>query len=444
MADASQHIGKYRVLRQLGEGATARVYLCHDDFEDRPVAVKLIRENILSDPALGRSYSRLFMAEASLVGKLKHPHIAEIIDAVANEEHHYLVMEYVPGTTMRRYCTPDRLLPLDTLLELMFKCAMALDYVARHGVIHRDLKPANVLAVTEGDQVVDVKLTDFGSALVHNGDATQVQRVGSLAYMAPEQLEGNDLDPRSDIYALGVLMYQLITGRVPFEAPHDSALVYQILHGEVRPPSAFRKDCATTVDALVLRAMSRRREDRHPDWDAFIAELQSLLASPAVAQAADFHTVRDSERFKLLRSLRFFSGFDDLALWEVVRSGEWRRYMPEEALFRTGMQGQDFHLITEGEVEVVREGRSVARMGTGQCVGEMAYLAPDTSRRTRTVDVIPTRATTTVAFTPDSLRQTSMACQRAFDAAFIRLLVDRLTAQAGRSADQPAAGHALS
>lgn len=435
MTEEATYIGKYRVLRQLGEGATARVFLCHDAFDDRMVAVKLLRDSVLKDPALGRSHSRLFMAEASLVGKLKHPHVVEIFDAVSGDDLNYLVMEFVPGTTMRRYCAPDRLLPLDQLAELMFKCAMALDYVARHGVIHRDLKPANILAVTRGDTVVDVKLTDFGSALVHDADATQVQRVGSLAYMAPEQLEGRDLDARTDIYSLGAVMYHLVTGRIPFDAPTDTALMYQILHGEVAPPSTLREACPPGLDALILRALARSRQDRHESWEHFHTELQALISSPALA-ASDFHTVRDSERFKQLRSLPFFGEFDDLALWEVVRSGQWRRYRPGEALFEAGTHGNDFHLITEGIVHVIRGAQRVAEMGTGHCVGEMAYLAPDPQRRKRSVDVVAHQPTTTVSFTPDSLRGTSLACQRAFDTAFIRLLVDRL------SAAQAAAQHA--
>jgi serine/threonine protein kinase len=212
------HIGKYRVLKRLGEGATADVYLCHDDFKGQDVAIKRVRATEVGDPAGGRYTDRFFAAEAALVGRLNHPNVVQIFDAVADPVAPYLVMEYVPGSTLRPFCRADQLLPLELVVEIGFKCAMALGYVYRQGLIHRDVKPANLLTVMTNGAITDVKISDFGSVLNLDSDVTQIYRVGSLAYMSPEQLDGDALDCRADMYSLGAVLYHLIAGRPPFDA----------------------------------------------------------------------------------------------------------------------------------------------------------------------------------------------------------------------------------
>ena len=154
------------MLRQLGEGATSEVFLCHDDFHDRDVAIKRVRAGgRRPTPQDGRYFERFFAAEAALVGRLKHPNVVQIFDAVADPVEPYLVMEYVAGSTLRPYCRADQLLSLELIVEIGFKCAMALGYVYRQGLIHRDVKPANLLVTLTNGTITDVKITDFGSVL---------------------------------------------------------------------------------------------------------------------------------------------------------------------------------------------------------------------------------------------------------------------------------------
>ena len=220
-----EFIGDYRVQRKLGDGSTSEVFLCKDNFYERLVAVKRVRDDVLCDTEDGHYYSRFFAAEAALVGKLQHPHIVQIFDAASTPNQQYLVMEYVEGTTLRPYCRVDHLLPLELIVEIGFKCAMALGYVFRQGLIHRDIKPANIMAITHHGQVSNVKLTDFGSVLNLASDMTQVHRVGSLAYMSPEQINGSGLSAQSDMYALGAVLYHLITGHPPFEAESQGEMI---------------------------------------------------------------------------------------------------------------------------------------------------------------------------------------------------------------------------
>jgi serine/threonine protein kinase len=306
-------IGKYRVLRKLGEGATSEVFLCHDDFNSRDVAIKRVRV-ASGDPVDGRYSERFFAAEAALVGRLKHPNVAQIFDAVVDPEGAYLVMEYVPGSTLRPYCRADQLLSLELIVEVGFKCAMALGYVYRQGLIHRDVKPANLLVTLNSGAITDVKISDFGSVLNLQSDVTQVYRVGSLAYMSPEQLDGSTLDCRADMYSLGAVLYHLIAGRPPFDAQVQSAMMNQIYNQQPAPLTGLRSGLAPAVDEVIQRALAKNPTMRFETWDEFAQALSALIANHEVPRG-QIQGVLDSERFNLLRSLDFFTSFGDVELW---------------------------------------------------------------------------------------------------------------------------------
>ena len=425
--DLPSHIGKYRVLKRLGEGATAEVFLCHDDFKGRDVAIKRVRAKETGD-ATDRHYSnRFFAAEAALAGRLNHPNVVQIFDAVPDPVAPYLVMEYVAGSTLRPFCRADQLLPLELIVEIGFKCAMALGYVYRQGLIHRDVKPANLLAVMNNGAITDVKISDFGSVLNLDSDVTQIYRVGSLAYMSPEQLDGDTLDCRADMYSLGAVLYHLIAGRPPFDAQVQSAMMQQIYHVKPGPLSALRDGVSDGLDAAVQRALAKNPDDRYANWEEFAQALSGLITNQQVPRG-QLQGVLDSERFNLLRSLDFFSSFGDVELWEVVHRAKWQRFHFGHALYRKGEEGNSFHILAQGEVDVFRDGKKVARLGSGSSIGEMAYLAPNPELKRHSTDVIVTEPATTISFTPQTLIQISPGCRHQFDAAFIRVLVRRLHA----------------
>jgi eukaryotic-like serine/threonine-protein kinase len=419
-------IGKYRVLSRLGNGSTSEVFLAYDDFRKIEVAIKRLHGNT-ADVDSQHYHPRFFAAEADLVGRLQHPNVVQLLDAGMEGATPYLVMEYVPGHTLARFCSLTALLSLETIVEVAFKCAMALGYCWKIGLIHRDVKPANILVVMRGQDVVEVKISDFGSVMNLGSDRTQVLGVGSLNYMAPEQVDGDELDCRADMYALGAVMYHLIAGRPPFEATSQPALLKQIFHSTPPSLTQLRDGVTPALDRLVRRAMARRREDRPASWDDFAAGLSKLITNHEVPLKTK-QAVLDSERFSLLRSLPFFSNFGDVELWEVVHRANWSRYAPGDHLFRKGETGQRFHIVAEGRAEVFRDGQCVARVAAGHSVGEMAYLAPNPELRAHRADALVTVPGTTVSFTPASLGQLSLATRSQFDAAFIRVLVGRLNA----------------
>jgi len=420
-------IGKYRVKAKLGEGSTSEVFLAHDPFHQREVAIKRIRLGVV-DPRELHFQQRFFESEAALAGRLHHPNVVQIHDAVLDEGgESYLVMEYVPGPTLRRYCRPDTLLPLATVVDIGFKCAKALDYCFRQGLIHRDVKPANLLAVLDGDRLVDIKVGDFGSAFNLGADSTQVFRVGSLAYMSPEQLDGTQVDARADIYSLAAVLYHLLAGRPPHDAVQQQAVMHQIFNATPPPLADLRAGLPPRLVALIERSLSKDREARPRDWDAFAHEL-SALASDRALQRSGLQEVLDAERFSLLRSLDFFIGFGDVELWEVVHRARWERFPFGHVLFRKGDEGTQFHIVALGRIEIWRDGAKVASLGPGSSVGEMAYLAPSPELKLHSVDILVAEPATTLGFVPETLMQLSLATRHLFNEAFIGVLVRRLHA----------------
>ena len=421
------HIDKYRVLSKLGEGSTSEVFLAHDPFRGHEVAIKRVRAGLIADSRESHFQRRFFAAEAALVGRLKHPNVVAILDAVADAAAPYLVMEHVDGVTLRRFCRADNLLPLAQIIEVGFKCAMALSYCFRQGLIHRDVKPANVLAILDGDQIVDVKVTDFGSVFNLAADNTQIYRVGSLAYMSPEQLDGDVLDCRADIYSLAAVLYHLIAGRPPFDAVYQQAIMQQIFHGTPPPLDTLREGVPRALQDLIERSLAKQRAQRPASWDEF-AQALSALSADREALRGPLQEVLDSERYTLLRSLNFFADFGDVELWEVVHRGRWQRHSYGQALFRKGETGNAFHVVTQGRVEVYRDGQSVASLGPGTTVGEMAYLAPSPELAVHSVDILVSQPATTLAFTPESMAMLTLPTRSLFDKAFIQVLVRRLHA----------------
>lgn len=429
------HIGHYRILARLGEGATSEVFRARDEFHRRDVAIKCVRVPAGVDDGDSQFFAQFFAAEAALVGRLQHPNVVQIYDAVADAKLPYLVMEYVPGTTLRRFCRPDALLSLEQIVELGFKCAMALGYVSRQGLIHRDVKPANLLAVLDHEQVIDVKITDFGSVLQLDAERTQIQRVGSLAYMSPEQIEGHALDARTDIYSLAAVLYHLIAGRPPFEGPSQTALMHQALTQAPVSLTRLREGVPASLDELIRHGLAKQADQRLPTWDDFAQGLSGLVARHEVPRGR-LQGVLDSERFGMLRAQEFFADFGDVELWEVVHRAKWQRFRFGHALYRKGQESRNFHILTQGEVEVFRDGRKVAQLGRGASVGEMTYLAPSEDLRLSRADVIVSTPCMTVSFTPETLGQLSPGTRHLFDGAFIKVLVRRLHA-AHEALDHP-------
>jgi serine/threonine protein kinase len=411
-------IGKYEIRGKLGEGATSAVYLAWDPFVQRQVAVKRIFPEVLKDRDRGRLYRHLLINEASLAGKLIHPHIVQIYDALVDEDQGYIVMEYVAGDTLERHCSPEALLPLEKVVEIVFKCTRALDYAYHHGITHRDIKPANILLAEGGD----IKISDFGAALMTANDRTQVSGIGSPAYMSPQQVREMPLNHQTDIYSLGVVLYQLLTGRLPFQASNNYSMVYQITHLEPPPPSSLRPQVPASLDAVVARAMQKSLEARYASWEEFSHDLaQAFRNRQLKARRQEF---ADSEKFETLRRLPFFKDFSDVEIWEVVRFSGWETVAPETVIMKDGEPGDYFCFLAEGEVKVAKRGRMLTLLTAGECFGEMAVI--NRQGGNRGADVVAVTDAKIVTIRGDALRRASEACRMHFYYAFLEVLARRL------------------
>ena len=430
-----ERIGKFEIRKKLGEGATSTVYLGYDPFAARDVAIKLIFPEVLKDKEKGQMYQHMLVTEASLAGKLSHPHIVQIYDAVVSPEQSYIVMEYVPGGTLENFCKPSTLLPVNRLVEIIFKCTRALEYAQRLGIIHRDIKPANILLASIGDDQTttsgDIKISDFGAAMMSGAEqtATQVAGVGSPAYMSPQQVQEQILTHQTDIYSLGVVMYQLLSGRLPYQATSNYGMVYQICHGDAPPPSTFRLDVPPGLDAIVARAMQKNLATRYQSWGDFAHDLaQSFRNKQLALRQNDFP---DSEKFEALRALSFFVEFSDVEIWEAVRFSRWEVVATDTTVMKDGEAGDSFAFLLEGELRVSKRGRTLDLLHAGECFGEMAVARRN---QTRGADVVASTTAKVVTISGEALRHASDACRMNFYQAFMVVVAGRLDSANARLA----------
>src|SRR5688572_23020856 len=223
--DLDLKVGKYDVQKLLGKGATGTVYLAKDTFTGKEVALKTIEPEVFRDPEFGTVYRNQLLTEASLAGKLRHPYIVNILDAVVGDDSGHIAMELVTGGDLSKHVTAQTLLPVPDVLQIAFKCCGALDYAAKEGIVHRDIKPANIM-IAGG---TEVKIADFGAAVLKKSQVMQTAALGSPYYMSPEQVQGKPQTFHSDIYSMGVVLYELLTGKRPFLGDNIEDLVAKIL-----------------------------------------------------------------------------------------------------------------------------------------------------------------------------------------------------------------------
>ncbi len=412
-----ENVGRYALLRELGRGGTATVFLAYDPFARREVALKLFTHGP-GDHGLTRGTHRAsFLNEAALVGRLQHPHIVPLLDAAVEPAFSYVVMEYVPGGTLAQHAAAGALLPLERVVEVAFKLCRALEYAQLQGVIHRDIKPANVLLA----RPFDVKLSDFGVARIDSATHTEITGVGSPAYMSPEQLADLPLDHRSDIYSLGAVMYQLLAGRLPFYADSAAALARQIMAKEAPQLRSLRADLPEAVDEIVSRAMRKDPSARFQSWFEFGRDLAGLargLNGPS-------ESMSEARKFHVLRELSFFRGFREIEIWETLRLAAWRQLREAATIIERGERDDAMYILVEGCAEVTRGGARLATLGAGDLFGEILYFAEDNAERSTAVRAVgPVQL---LEIKAAALNSASDACQVQFNKACMRLLVERLS-----------------
>lgn len=411
-------LGKYEVLEEIGRGSMGIVYLGRDPFKARSVALKVAHKRPESDGGRAPVFQNLFFNEMRAASMLRHPNIVEVYDAgVEGDDLYYIAMEYVSGgETLEAYCHSKRL-TIDTVADVIFKCAEALDYAHRKGVIHRDIKPGNIMVGEHGQ----IKLGDFSVALLTDPnikDTQLMETVGSPLYMSPEQIREESVTNQSDLFSLGVVLYELLTGQHPFEAHTLASLTHRILNEPPPPVEQFRLDVPDSLKRILDRVLSKNLTDRYQTALELAADLSQTFSE--ITQPLD--GIATEGRVDVLKELSFFKDFPDAEIWELLRWADWEDYSSRDTIIAEGERGDTFYIVVSGEVSVHKGGRELARLGPGQCFGEIAYLAT----RERTASVMASHDVSTLKMNAQAIERASLSCRAQFQKVFIRTLIERL------------------
>ena len=411
-----ERIGKYPIIRHVGKGSTGNVYLSHDPFFGRDVAIKVYDIEADADPAQTKVARKMFFNEAHMVGMLQHPNILPIYDAGEENGKYYVVMEHVQGArTLASYCRPDHLLPVDDVVKIVYTCAKALHYAHKRGVIHRDIKPSNIMLTRDNE----VRIIDFGIAILSEADISRIEGIaGSPSYMSPEQIQSAEITPASDLYALGAVMYELLTGFRPFRASTLSRLLNQILFATPPPIHRLRPDIPEDLEEIVAVALLKDPSRRHTDAGELAARLTRVYQGLRDQQ----QRIDNSDQFDQLRHLSFFHEFSVTEIRELQRAGEWREYKAGDEIVREGEIDDRFYVIVNGQASVESNGNPIGRLGNGDCFGETSYV----SNVKRTATIRAADDVTILSVSATLLEQVSTACQLRFTRVFLGELIRRL------------------
>lgn len=410
-----EKIGKYVIVKEVGRGSTGVVYLSHDPYYRRDVAIKVYNLET-HDEDRQRVTRKMFLSEAHMVGMLQHPNILPIFDAGEENGHYYIVTEHVHGArTLSAYCKPDNLLPVDDVVEIMYKCAKALHYAHSRGVIHRDIKPSNIMLT----QANDVRIIDFGIALVADSDISRIEGIaGSPSYMSPEQVQSLEITNRSDLYSLGAVLYEMLTGFRPFRGGNLSKLLHQIVYATAQPIHALRPDIPEVLETSIAKALQKDPAKRYRNGLELAADLTRV-----------HQVLRDGtskldrqEQFSILRTLKFFHDFSQSEILEVLRASTWQDYEESEEIVKEGEMDDRFYVIVSGNVAVMRNGNPVGQLDAGECFGETSYVRG--AKRLATIKALT--GVTLMKVSSTLLEQSSAACQLRFNKVFLRTLISRL------------------
>jgi len=414
--DVPSKIGKYVIINKVGKGSTGIVYLSHDPYYRRDVAIKVYNIEEDQDADRARVNRKMFFNEAHLVGMLQHPNIMPIYDAGEEDGQYYVVTEHVQGArTLAAYCRPDNLLRVDDVVEIIYKCAKALHYAHTRGVIHRDIKPSNVMLTIDND----VRIIDFGIAICADAEVSRIEGIaGSPSYMSPEQVQSEELTSGSDIYSLGAVLYELLTGFRPFRADNLSKLLHQIVYATPPPIHTYRDDLPEELEEVVAMTMQKEPGKRCASGNALAADLTRVYQD----LRAKYDSLDNQEHFDLLRTLTFFHEFSHAEIWEVLRASDWHEYKDGEDIVREGEMDDRFYIIVSGQAEVEANGEKLGVLEDGSCFGETSYVRG----AKRTASIKANGPVTILRVSSTLMEQVSSACQLRFNKVFLRSLITRL------------------
>src|SRR5215216_8015598 len=275
-----QMLGPYRIINQIGKGGMANVYKAYQASIDRYVAIKVLPSQL----AESKEFATRFQQEARIIANLEHSHILPVFDYGESDGITYFVMRYLEAGTLKDRMEAGRPLPLDEIDQIFTQLADALSYAHSRGIVHRDLKPANALIDSHGN----IFLTDFGIAKLLESASPRLTQtdaiMGTPAYISPEQAQANKVDQRSDIYSLGIILYEMVTGSVPFVADTPLAIILKHVSDPLPLPSVVKPDISAAIEQVILKALAKTPQDRYATAAEFVAAWKRALTQNETAQ----------------------------------------------------------------------------------------------------------------------------------------------------------------
>lgn len=360
-------IARYEIIGKLGQGSMGVVYSGKDPYINRHVSIKISRPAAGVEGERADKYRKRFFLEAQSAGRLMHPSIVAIYDAGMYKDFCYIAMEYIDGPNLEKFCRKGELLPISRVVEVIFTACKALDFAHKRGVVHRDIKPSNIMLNKTGE----VRITDFGIARIKSEQTLSQGIVGSPSYMSPEQVKEQPVDEKSDIFSLGCVLYELLTGQKAFSGENYFSILYKITNAD--PPSMreIRPEIPEILIRIVNKALAKDPGDRYQscldlayDLRVVLRGLKGVIKSDKVDNVVDY-----------VHGVPFFEDFTKIHVREILNTCNIIKVFKGKVIVAEGEIDDSFYIILSGRAAVRKNGNTIADISRGECFGEMSYLS---------------------------------------------------------------------
>ena len=363
-----ENVGRYEIIEKLGQGSMGVVYLGRDPYINRKVGIKISRP---ASNVVGKridKYRERFFIEAQSAGRLMHPNIVAIYDAGMHKDFCYITMEFIEGPTLVEFCNEDNLMPVSRVASFIFHACQALDYAHQKGVVHRDIKPSNIML----NQNEDIKITDFGIAHIKSDQTASKGLIGSPSYMSPEQVKEQPIENLSDIFSLGCVLYELITGRKAFPGDNYFSIMYKITNEDPIPIREIRPDTPPILEKIVKKALAKDPIKRYQSCIDFAYDLR--VAVRGLKDVASKSHMSD-DVIDYVHHVKFFENFSIDQVKEILGAANIVKVKRSTVILTEGDIDDSFYIILSGKAVVKKNNKDIASIGRGECFGEMAYLS---------------------------------------------------------------------
>lgn len=371
-----EKVGRYEIIGKLGQGSMGVVYKGRDPYIKRNVSIKISRP---ASDVVGKkadAYRKKFFLEAQSAGRLMHPNIVAIYDAGMYRDFCYITMEFIDGPTLMEFCDKEKLLPVNKAAEIIISACKALDYAHQKGVVHRDIKPSNIMI----NSLEEVRITDFGVAQIKSEQTISKGIIGSPSYMSPEQVKEEPVQNVNDIFSLGCVLYELLTGEQAFPGENYFSIMYKITNEEPVPIRKIRPEVPEILEKITYKALSKKIEQRYQTCMDFAYDLRVALRG---LKGGTIKKDKVEDVTDYIHNVHFFNHFTKEQVKEILEAANVIKVSKGTVMVTEGEIDDSFYIILSGRALVRKGGRDIAVIERGQCFGEMAYLSGES--RTATV-----------------------------------------------------------